>query len=273
MRLNQINKYQALWEYSHGVSEVESTPSDLQIGRTNTCNFKCVYCGDHREGNQVPRTNIEGHTLDDMLTLIPRSTQLMFHGISEFMIDPHFFDILQRCADAGAALCINTNGSVCTAKHVKALCDYPGPLTLVISVDAATPEVFSHIRGWHFWRVIKNIKRYVDSFRDQRKASTFITLSFVITKSSVCDVVPFVYLAKSLGVDSIRYYRLHEYDGLDWQVRTQIGRMFDYREECTEKFVDEYNRRIDEAAKAAALIGLSIEVPAKFESGTEGMQN
>src|SRR5690349_7185155 len=98
LRANQTNKYRALWEFSHGIAFVDSIPAQLQIAPSNTCNFKCVYCCDHRTGNTVPRTTLEAQAWKDMLTLIPRAETLAFHGISEFMMDPKFFDIVQLCA-------------------------------------------------------------------------------------------------------------------------------------------------------------------------------
>lgn len=261
LRLNQRNKYQALWEFAHGVAEVRTTPPYLQIARSNLCNFKCVYCIDHRVGNQIPRTTNEGETWQRLLALIPRSESLAFHGISEFMIDPEFFDIVERCAKAQTTLSLNTNGSVCTPKYLDALGEYPGPLMMNFSMDAATPETYLRIRGWDFWRIVRNIKTYVQRF-ETRRARTSLTMSFVITKSSVKDMMPMVLLAKALKVDGVKYYRLHEYSGLDWRIEAKAGGTFDYREETTIKFSDDYNREVENTRRAAELLDLYIELPA-----------
>jgi MoaA/NifB/PqqE/SkfB family radical SAM enzyme len=261
LKENQKNQYRALWEFSQGISDVESTPPTMQIARSNQCNFKCVYCIDHRTGNQIPRNNLNDEVWNDLLGLIPKSMALSFHGISEFMIDPQFFDIVKRCADAGVELRMNTNGSVCTPKYLEALASYPGHLTIDFSLDAASADVFTRIRGWDFWRVVRNIKTYVDRFRDRRNR-TWMTLSFVITKSSVQEMLPFLYLGKALEMDSLIYYRLHEYGGLDWRVETKSGGDFDYREEITSQFAAEYNKAIGEVRKAADILGMRVELPA-----------
>lgn len=263
LRPNQRNKYRAHWEVAHGVVEVGTTPPSLQIARSNTCNFKCVYCEDHRAGNQIPRANLEGQTWNDLLALIPQSDWLAFHGISEFMMDPQFFDIVRRCADAGATLSINTNGSVCTPKYLDALAAYPGSLAMNFSVDAATPETFLRLRGWDFWRVIRNIKKYVERF-ESRERPTWISLSFVIAKSNVQEMVPFLFLAKSLRATAVKYYRLHEYDGLNWKIPTKAGDTFSYRDECTSEFGDEYNHEVERTQHAAQMMGMAVELPATF---------
>jgi MoaA/NifB/PqqE/SkfB family radical SAM enzyme len=198
------------------------------MARSNLCNFKCVYCIDHRVGNQIPRTIIEGPQWQGLLELIPGCSELGFHGISEFFVDPGFFDILQRSAEAGAALSLNTNASVCTARHLDALKHYPGNISITFSLDAATPETFLRIRGQDFWRVLENVKAFIDCF-ESRRQTTWICLSFVITKSSLPEMLPFVFLAKALKADATTYFRLHEYDGLDWEVDTKAGGSFNCR--------------------------------------------
>ena len=204
--------------------------------------------------------------------MIPRSTMLAFHGISEFMVEPDFFNIVRRCAEAEASLSINTNASVCTPKHLDALTNYPGYLSINFSLDAATPETFLKIRGQDFWRICRNIKTFIDRFAGRRER-TWVSLSFVITKSNVRDMVPFVYLAKALKVDVAKYYRLHEYEGLDWRVETREGGIFDYREECAGKFAQEYNREINRTHRAATILDVSIELPAPLTQVAPGKSN
>jgi MoaA/NifB/PqqE/SkfB family radical SAM enzyme len=264
LRLNQKNKYKALWEFAHNVAEVDTIPASLQIARSNVCNFQCVYCIDHRVGNQIPRTRNEGHTWDKLLQLVPRAEELGFHGISEFFIDPDFFGIIERCAAVGACLSLNTNASICTPKHLEALANYPGYFSISFSLDAATPETFLKIRGQDFWRIVGNIKTYIDRF-ESRRAMTWICLSFVITRSSVKDMMPFLFLAKALKADSVKYYRLHQYQGLDWKVETKDGGVFDYRKEYVIHCGEEYNRELERTRRAAEMLGILHELPAPLD--------
>ena len=131
LRENQWNRYRAMREFALAASNVDSSPPSLQIARTNRCNFKCAYCIDHRVGSTVPRTELTGETWADLLRLLPSTSSMAFHGISEFLIDPHFFEVVEQCAKAGVELSINTNGSVCTEKHVAALEHYPDRKSVV----------------------------------------------------------------------------------------------------------------------------------------------
>jgi len=261
LRLNEKNKYRAYWEIANGVAAVESTPASIQFARSNTCNFKCVYCIDHRPGNNIPRNKIGQTAWEGMLGLIPRSAELGFHGISEFFIDPEFFDLVRRSAEAGAALSLNTNGSVCTQRHLDALAQYPAPISITFSLDAATPETFLRIRGQDFWHIVRNVRSYVECFA-QRRDRTLICLSFVINRTSVKEMTPFVYLGKSLNMDTITFFRMHEYPGLDWLAPTADGGVFNYLDECTGNFREDYNRELERARRAAEVLGLAVDLPA-----------
>jgi MoaA/NifB/PqqE/SkfB family radical SAM enzyme len=261
--LNQQNKYRALWEYARGSAQVETTPPNLQIAKNNHCNFKCVYCSDHRVGNSIPRTKFDEITWKKLMKLIPVSERLRFHGISEFMIDPDFFEVAGHCADHGTILDINTKRSVFKEKHLNFLAKYPNYLSMNFSLDAASPQTFLRIRGKDFWRILKNVRAYVERFENRRE-STWLTISFVIMKSNVQDMLPFIFLAKSLRVDSVIYYRLHEYEGLNWKVPTEDGGNFNYREECTTEFADVYNRELAFTREAARILDVHVELPAPF---------
>jgi molybdenum cofactor biosynthesis enzyme MoaA len=261
LRPNQRNQYRALWELARGLTQVASTPPSLQLARSNTCNFKCVYCIDHRAGNQVPRVQLQGDVWENLVSLIPRSTSLGFHGISEFFVDREFFDILHQCAASGVALSLNTNASVCSPRHLDALANYPGYIWITFSLDAATPETFLRIRGQDFWRTVGNVKAYIDRFQP-RRSETHVSLSFVITRSSVREMTPFLYLGKALGVDSVTYFRLHEYDGLDWEVETRHGGSFNYRGECVGTFAAQYNEELERVRRAAVILGVKVDLPA-----------
>ena len=262
------NKYRARWELATLQSAVQTTPPILQIARSNVCNFKCVYCIDHRAGTTIPRSKLDGSTWQSMLALAQRSDILSFHGVSEFFVDPEFFNLVELCASTGATLSFNTNGSVCSEKHLDLLGRYPGPLTINFSLDAATPQTFLRIRGQHFWRILDHVRRYVAVLRS-RRASTWISLSFVIAKSNVHEMVPFVFLGKALGVDEVKYYRLHEYEELNWVIPTRGGGEFDYRSECVNNFRDLYDVEYDGTRKAAQMLGLYLELPAPFSAPEE----
>ncbi len=197
---------------------------------------------------------------DSLGGVIANAFAASFHGISEFFIDKRFFSVVDQCRDASTILSLNTNASVCTDRHIEALASYPHPIAINFSVDAASAETFAQIRGWDFWRVIGNIRKYMTAFVDRRER-TLATTSFVVCKSNVHEMVTFVYLSHSLGMDGIRFYPLLDTPAHHWQVSTKAGKVFDYHEEMSDRFPNEFRRQGEEVQRAADLFGLFVEVP------------
>ena len=59
----------------------------------------------------------------------------------------------------------------------------------------------------------------------------------------------------------IHFWRLHEYDGLDWTVEAKDGGVFDYRKETPDNFVEQYNRHIGNTRRVADIVGMDVELP------------
>ncbi|MFN7455602.1 MAG: radical SAM protein [Pseudobdellovibrionaceae bacterium] len=253
-----------MWDFALGNSHTKSIPPVLQIGRSNICNFKCVYCPDHRIGNRVPREKLDQTAWGRLAQLIPRAELLSFHGISEFLLDPDFFSIVETCQQAQNSLSLNTNGSICTDKHIEVLKNYSGYLIMTFSIDAASESTYRRIRGADFWKITENIRTYIKSFSSRRHA-TWLNASFVVTVSNMHEIVDFVYLSKALGFDSVRFHLLHQYDGLDWKVTTKDGSEFDYVKELPANQAEEYNKQVVLATKAAKVLEIELEIPAPFD--------
>ncbi len=266
---NIRNRYRSIWDFASGETRPESLPSTLQIALDNRCNFHCSYCPDHRANSTIPRTELAGAVREKTLALIPYVETLAFHGVSEFLIDRNFFDILEVCAASRARLSINTNGSVWSERHAEAFRSYPAMLDFNISVDAATAASYTRIRGWSYERLLVNIRRFAEVLR-QRTAPTWSSLSFVIMRTNVGEMADFVRLAGEHGFRAVKFYRLHEYGSFSWQIESADGKPFDYRDECADRFPEEHDANVLAASAVAAELGLAIEVPALFRPAHGG---
>lgn len=255
------NKYLALHEFNSGVETVQSMPLSIQVARNNQCNFKCVYCADHRPGNSIPRSSLSDEAWEAFEEIVERADAASFHGISEFMIDKEFFRIVEWCARAGLILSLNTNGSVCTDRHLETLANYPGSLAINFSIDAATESTFRLVRGWDFHRLLENIQTYVRRL-EHRRGTTYWMFSFVIMRRNVREMAPLVPLAKSLGIDSIKYYPLIESAGMNWTIPLNDGTTFDYSAEQVDQFPELVNQEIENTRRMAVLLGMDVELPA-----------
>lgn len=257
---NRVNRLQGHWEFATHQTQLDATPSWLQIGRSNHCNLHCIYCGDHRPGNSVPRSKLDGAVWESLLAQAERSTMASFHGISEFFLDPEFFSTLARCAAGRVGLFLNTNATVCTPRHLTAIQEYPARLELNISIDAATPETYRRVRGWDFDRLMENVRKFVSAMQ-ARRHSGFTSLSFVIQRSTVHEMTQFVEMAHRLGADEATFLPLIEWENLGWDIVAFDGGRFDYRQEGPSHFAQVFNEHLQAAHDLGDRLNLNVNLP------------
>lgn len=255
----QLNRYRAMWDFSSGSSTPPSFPTSIQVGLSNRCNLNCVYCAEQRDGNTFPRLVLSPQARTNLRPALEAADTLGFFGISEFMIEPDFFPTVAWCAERGINLSITTNGTVCTPKHLDALGDFPGFVDLAFSVDAATAETYRFVRGWDFERLLDNIRRYLARFAEQ-PTRRFSAMSFVIMRSNIHEMVPFVQLVKFLGCGTARFWRLTKIEG-NWSIPAPDGRPFDYQSEMYTDIPETYNQMLDATRREGERLGVSLDLP------------
>lgn len=260
MNSRERNRYLAWWEFAQARTRVDSTPLEAGIARTNQCNFHCVYCAPHRDGNHAPRERLSDAAWRSLGTVIDRLEGVAFHGVSEFFVDPDFFDIVARCAQRGTALFLNTNGSVCTPRHLEVLRTHPAFVSLDVSIDAINPATYRRIRGFDFWKVLENTQRFAQVLTGRAFPSQ-MAVSMVLMDSNLEQAPAFVALARSLGAHRAIFRPLNEAHDLDWRIAAPDGSAFDYRAEQCSRHAERFVACIEATRRMADLLGMPIELP------------
>jgi hypothetical protein len=91
-------------------------------------------------------------------------------------------------------------------------------------------------------------------------------------KSNFEEMEALVFLAKALQVDFLRYYRLAEFEEMNWQIETKNGGTFNYREECVTSFPQQYNQAVENTRKAAEVLGVQISLPAPLPTSASNFR-
>jgi MoaA/NifB/PqqE/SkfB family radical SAM enzyme len=136
-------------------------PDDLQIGLSNICNFKCLFCAEHRPGHRPEVCRFSDSMYKLLKNVLPHIKQAAFHENSEFFLDPHFEEILQLCSQHRVTVSLNTNASYLSENQKQILNEYKGHINIAISLDAAKRDTYWKLRGYDFEKVIKNSKTLI----------------------------------------------------------------------------------------------------------------
>ena len=154
------NRLQFISSYLRRDVEVRHYPPAIEIEVTNRCNEDCIMCPRHQLTR--PFGNLPMSLLEKILDEVKGHVELinLFH-FGEPLIHPQLAEMVRRCKDSGAHTMVTTNGTLLTEKRAKELIE-SGLDMLVVSLDAASPAVYSRIRRLgDFHSVLKNVETFL----------------------------------------------------------------------------------------------------------------
>jgi MoaA/NifB/PqqE/SkfB family radical SAM enzyme len=195
------NYFLNLWEYVNGETTLESYPWDIAIPIADLCNARCTFCDSWLRGTGI--ISIDDLSIYEEPIRHARTITLQGHG--EPLVNPNIDDILKSIAEWTSPRCrtsIITNGFKLSEK-LNLLLDSKVEV-FNISLNSASPAVHDIVMGLGldaFDRIINDIKQLVSLRKQGRNLE--VTISLVLTKDNLHEVVKFIDLAHELEVDTI----------------------------------------------------------------------
>ena len=247
------NKEAILEECANASPYVENLPYYYEVHLAMPCNEKCIMCvpdGKHR------RDQISFEEFTSFFDQIkPVAEHLTLIGGETFMY-PRFNDVLDLLAQHPITVTIITNGTMLTPKIEPRLTALHA-LELKFSIDAATRDTYYRIRGRDvFDKVIANVQRFSEVTRDMPHIRRILV--FVVMRENLDEVLPFVDLAKSLGVHRVYFQPVKHVS--TWKVSNGTGWIFDGSTQSCESFKDEYNDVMRQALAKCERLGLGHDI-------------
>jgi len=183
---------------NHAIT-LESKPTRMRIVPTVECNLNCVMCyQDHSESVELP-TNIK----DTLASYFPYLQELLILG-GEPLISHECLSIIEMIDSStypDLHLALITNGSAIT-KRVENLLSSKLISWILVSVDAASEETYKMIRRGKYSAVINGIRK-LKAIKDRQFNNWKLLAGFTFMPSNMREVLEFVDLTKSLGVDCV----------------------------------------------------------------------
>jgi MoaA/NifB/PqqE/SkfB family radical SAM enzyme len=187
------------------------------IDITNKCNLRCRMCYfSYDELFYAKTAHLAPETFLGIAdAILPKACTLTLSCGSEPTCSPYFVDILKIASGYGVtALDFVTNGMLLDQRRADAVVDC-GVTDVMISIDAATKEMYEHIRrGADFDRLVKNIKYLVAKREASGRTTPRLRFNATLMKSNITQAEDLVALAASLGVAYMDFRHLVVYDRL-----------------------------------------------------------
>jgi MoaA/NifB/PqqE/SkfB family radical SAM enzyme len=201
-------------------THVAEAPRMLELNHDPTCNLACPSC---RTGivaaPRSDRDRLERAAERVLLPLMRRSEgHIYISGGGEALSSPHFRSILRRLNRReypGLGVYLITNAQLFTPKRWAAMPDLHEMIAVVsVSVDAARPATYEHLRRPGKWRALLRNLEYIGELRRAGLIPAF-ELNFVVQRDNFREMLEFADLAERVGADRLWFQRLVNYGSYD----------------------------------------------------------
>lgn len=176
----------------------------------NQCNLRCVMCWHTNlpEAERLPPA-VPNLPRSDLLSILDNpafeKTTISVVGGGEPFLYPYLEDLLLRAPTKDRRLMIMTNGTLLQRYPLLWEVASREKITLMFSIDAATPETYAQVRPPGLWDdLMRNIERVTDLRRGNPQLE--ISSSFVVLKQNVGELLDFLKLNAAWGSN---YVHIH----------------------------------------------------------------
>jgi len=179
-------------------------PIYVEIGPTNRCNHRCIFCAlDWIEKKyQDINPDVLNRAFYDMAACGVKS--VMFAGEGEPFLHPDICEFVINAKTAGLDVSIATNGVLFTEDKIKQC--LPHLSWVRYSLDAGTADTHNRIhRGGKndFDKIVENIRKAVE-IKKQNGYPGVIGVQLLIIPENFDEIIPFIKIMKEINVDNVQ---------------------------------------------------------------------
>lgn len=215
-------------------------PIELEVGLTNACNHRCIFCAVDYTGYQP--TMLDFDLLKENIPVFAQKgiKSIIYAGEGEPLLNKHAPDIINLTKKNGIDAAMSTNGVLLTPELSR---ECLSSLTWIrFSTAAITDSSYEKIhqcRPGDLKIVLQNMEEAVRVKRDQ-KASTTIGVQLLLLPDNQNEIVEMAKRLKQIGVDyfTVKPFSQHPQSGNILQVDYQ--EMLDAEKALNEIATDEF---------------------------------
>jgi pyruvate-formate lyase-activating enzyme len=197
-----LNFVRSVWEYVHGITELESCPWNISLPIADICNARCTFCTAWFDGRNL----VKLEQIEAFAEVISRSLYIGLVGHGEPLAHPQFdkiCDIIAKHIDPRATTYTITNG-VYLQKWMDRI-EQINVESFSISLNAASAETHNTVMGLGpdaFDQVIASLRTIIEGSKS-RGGGAQVNITMVVTQQNVHEIADFIRLGNELGVVSI----------------------------------------------------------------------
>ena len=244
LRLSRLsNAAKVIWSYvrsrwgsSH---EMKGLPMALAIEPTTSCNLRCPECPSGLRAFTRPTGMLSVPLFTRLVEELADSLfYLTFYFQGEPYLHPDFLPMVSHARAQGIYTATSTNAHYLTDEMARKTVE-SGLSRLIISIDGATQETYEAYRvGGNLEKVLEGTRRIIHWKKVLKSSTPHVIFQFLVVRPNEHQLEEIKGLAKSLGIDEVRFKtaQIYDYEHGSPFIPTQ-DRFARYREVSPGKFV------------------------------------
>jgi MoaA/NifB/PqqE/SkfB family radical SAM enzyme len=204
-------------------------PLRAQIGVSDPCNHRCVFCWDHAPADRESAETADRFAgaqpgvmslqqfkgiVDDLYVMGTRRIDLVGRG--EPLTNRYILDMIRYAKERDMQLLMVTNGSRLSERVAKGLVE-AGVDHVNISLNAGAPETYPHIHVTetpeNYLKVKKNLRFLSECKTAAGSDLPFVTLCFVINSKNYFEITKMIEVTHEVGAQDAQFVHAILHDG------------------------------------------------------------
>ncbi len=184
---------------------VSGKPYIIIVDPINHCNLRCPLCPSGTGNLNRDRAVMSYQMFTGIIEpLIPYAYEISFHNWGESLLNPEIFKMITFAARRGVASNMSTNLNIPNDGVMEAIVG-SGLEYIVVSLDAASPDVYRHYRrGGDFDLVLSNLRSLIACRNARGSKTPIVEWQFIVMKHNVHEVERARTMSREIGVENFR---------------------------------------------------------------------
>lgn len=154
------NRVRLMRSYQQRSSHIAAFPVVLQIELSNRCNLQCIMCP--RQGMTRSRGDMDPALFRKIIDEAAGKAEFaILHLLGDSLLNPHLYEMIDQCREAGIRTVLSTNGTLLNEKHARRLRASQLDI-LILSFDGFRRETYEKVRkNASYSRTLRNVERFL----------------------------------------------------------------------------------------------------------------
>lgn len=185
---------------------ISGLPMSISIEPTTSCNLRCPECPSGLRQFSRPTGMLKPETFQQIIAPLQETLlYLTFYFQGEPYLNPQFLPMVSTANAAGIFTSTSTN-----AHYLNEETAYQTVISgldrIIISIDGTSQEIYEQYRvGGQLQKVIEGTKHILHWRKKLKKNHPVVVFQFLVVKPNEHQIPEVVKLAKSLGVDEVKF--------------------------------------------------------------------